>query len=347
MIEPISPITSRSTVDLWEAYAAYEAQASKEAATHPKIDEDAAEEEIVSLWYLSSIKSMQAKDTPSIESTQIQNVECEANIKDESRFQKIRSWLWSWFGGAKDSEISANNLQQEIDPIEKGISTGLSGTPQLLSPDPMNNERLSKAIADINKDLLHRLKDSAEFAEELLQSNSQDMDRLILFHIVSKSLEQKKLKEEAGIQVHEQIFNLQKVNKELHQKHYSILDDINATAKTNKTLHWINIGTTVGIVGSLAVGYATGGVPGVFSFTMPALNILKGGVSSAEGILKYKNDLRTGEMTRINHDVKANRHKINDKVNTTLPYGDEEISHLLKTIRHHLENYSKEARINL
>jgi len=341
------PITSRSTSDLWQAYAAYDAQATKEALIDPKIDEDAAEEEIVSLWYLSSIKSLQNTVTPSIESTPKQDIELETSKNEQSRFQKIRSWLWGWFGGEGGAEISANNLQQEIDLIEKGVFTGLPGIPKLLPPEPMSNERLSKAIADINKDLLHRLKDSAEFAEELLRSNSQDMDRLILFHIVSKSLDQKKLKEEAGIQVHEQIFNLQKVNKDLHQKHYSILDDINATAKTNKTLHWVNIGTTVGIVGTLAVGFATGGMPGIFAFTMPALNVLKGGVSSAEGILKYKNDLRTGEMTMLNHDVKANRHKINDKVNTTLPYGDEEISNLLKTIRHHLENYSKEARINL
>lgn len=337
----MNPITSKSTNDRWEAYTEREAVPVNMPSIDPKVDTEAAEEEVVSLWYLSSIKSLQAM--PSNETGSNQAINVQANQKEQSRFQKIRAWLRSWFGGGKESEMAA---QPEVSPSDKNIPAGLPGSPQLQSPELMSNERLSKAIADLNKDLLYRLKDTAEFAEEMRKSNSRAMDRLILFHIISKSMDQKKLKEEAGLEAHEHIFNLQKMNKELQQKHYRLLDDINATAKTNSILHWVNIGTTVGIVGTMAMGFATGGTGAVFAIALPALNLLKGGLSGAEGILKYKNDRRTGEMTMVNSEMKANRNYINDKISTTLPYADEEISNLLKTVRHHLENYSKETRIN-
>lgn len=335
----IDPVSSRSTSDLWEAYAAREAEL---AQNQSKVDTE-DDEEVVSLWYLSSIQSLQTPAVPPNETNQTQAIDVQSSKSEQSRFQKIRSWLWGWFGGSKEPQ-AANTSQEEVGSIEKSTPAGLSRSPQLQPPEPMSNEHLSKAIADINKELLHRLKDSAEFAEEM--RNSNDMDRLILFHLVSKSLDQKRLKEEAGMEAHEHILNLQKLNKVLHQKYYCLLEDINATAKTNTTLHWINVGATVGIVGTVAAGLVTGGLTGVFAFTLPALNIFKGGMSGAEGVLKYKNDLRTGEVVSLNHDVKANRNTINDKVNSTLPIGDEEISHLLKAIREHLVNYSKEARIN-
>lgn len=342
MIDPITAV--RPLTDPSSAYAVYES--SKMTPNDFQHDTIAAEEEVVSLWYLSSIKSLQATEPPTGAAVQKEAIGVQAVKNEPSRLQKIRSWLSGWFGGNTASEVENNSLPQDIISTVPSITAGLSHSPQLQMPEPMSNERLSKAIADLNKDLLHRLKDTAEFAEELLKSNSNDMDRLILFHIVSKSMEQKKLKEGTGLEAHEHIFNLQRQNKSLHQEHYDLLDDLKATAKTNKRLHWISLGTTAGIVGTMAVGFATGGTGTVFAIAMPALNVLKGGLSATEGILKYKNDLRTGEMTMINHDVKANRGKISDKLNTTLSYGDEEISHLLKTVRHHLENYSKEARLN-
>lgn len=336
----MNPITSKSTNGLRDAYTEHERAPVNMSSTNPEVDTEAAEEEVVSLWYLSSIKSLQA--VPSYESSN-HTINVQASQKESSRFQKIRSWLRSWFGGSKESEIAA---QPETNSADKNTPAGLPGTPQLQSPEYMSNERLSKAIADLNKDLLYRLKDTAEFAEEMRKSNSRAMDRLILFQIISKSMDQKKLREEAGLEAHEHVFYLQKLNKELQQKHYRILDDIHAVSKTNEVLHWVNIGTTVGIVGTMAVGFATGGTGAVFAIALSALNILKGGLSGAEGILKYKNDRRTGEMTMVNSEMKANRSNITDKISTTLPFADEDISNLLKTVRHHLENYSKESRIN-
>lgn len=337
----MNPISSKSTNGLWETYQEREAAPVNMSSIDPKVDTEAAEEEVVSLWYLSSIKSLQA--VPSNKGGGNQAINVQANQKEQSRFQKIRAWLRSWFGGGKESEVAA---QPEVSSADKNTPAGLPGSPQLQSPEFMSNERLSKAIADLNKDLLYRLKDTAEFAEEMRKSNSRAMDHLILFHITSKSMDQKKLKEETGLEAHEHIFYLQKLNKELQQKHYRLLDDIHATSKTNSILHWVNTGTTAGIVGTMAVGFATGGTGAVFAIALSALNVLKGGLSGAEGILKYRNDRRTGEMTMVNSEMKSNRNHINDKINFTLPNADQDISNLLKTVRHHLENYSKEARIN-
>lgn len=332
----IEPISSRSTEDLWAAYAERQKQIADS-----QIGTDDAEEEVVSLWYLSSVKSMQSsveEDNKKIESSSIQS-----NKIEQSRFQRFTTWLWGLFGGSNPKE-STEIADQQTDAVEENISVALPRTPQLQPPELISNERLVKAIADINKDLLHRIKDTAEFSEEM--RNSNDMDRLILFHLVSKSLDQKRLKEEAGLELHEHILNLQKLNKELHKKHYCLLDDINATAKTNQMLHWVSVGSSVGVVGTLVAGYLTGGLTGVFAFTIPALNILKGGATGVEGVMKYKNDLRTGEVTNVNHDIKVNRNNIESEVNGRLPIGDEEISHLLKSIREHLANYNKEVRMN-
>lgn len=338
----IEPISSRPRSNPWDAYPTDNTPIKP---INSKNENDSAEEEIVSLYYLSSIKSLQASAVTSSEPQNSNVAGIESSKGEKTTFQRFTTWLWGLFGAGKSKETAVNAAPEQA-PIFDNTSSSVPSSPRLDPPDPMSNEKLSKAIAELNKELLFRMKDTAEFEEEMLKSNSKKMDRLILFHLVAKSLDQKKLKETASLEAHENVLELQNKNKELHKKFYLILDEINAAAKTNSILHWVNIGTTGGIVGLLAVSFATGGLGLLLGVGLPALNILKGGLSAAEGVLKYKNDLRTGEMTLVSHSVKENRNQITDKVSTTLPFADEDISNLLKTIRHHLENYSKEARFS-
>lgn len=340
----IDPVASKSTEELWAAYNVREAELAKIAAA-AEADTRAAEEEVVSLWYMSSIKSLQDTTAISAEMGQPPAADLSINNKGQSRFQKVQSWLKGLFGWGKEAEKPENHEKNREGSIVNSSSKSLSDPPKLQALE-ISNEKLSKAIAELNKEFLQRIKDTAEFEAEMRKSNSKAMDRLILIHTIFKSQEQKKLKEAAGLEIHEHILKLQEDNKKINRRHYAILDDINAAAKTQKILHWVNIGTTVGIVGTMAIGFATGGAGAVLNIALPTLNIIKGGFSAGEGILKYKNDSRTGELTVLNNEAKSNRNNINDKVNATLPAIDEEISHVLKNIRHHLENHGKEARMN-
>lgn len=336
MIEPIGSRPSNP----WDAYPIDNTPIKP---INSKDETDSAEEQVASFYYLSSIQSLQASAVTSTGSQNSNVAGVESKKTEQTIFQRFSSWLLGIFGAGKTKETTSTDVQPHTDALNN-TSSAVPRSPRLDPPEPISNEKLSKAIAELNKELLYRMKDTAEFEEEMLKSNSKKMDRLILFHIVAKSLDQKKLKETASLEAHENVLELQNRNKELHKKFYLILDEINATAKTNSILHWVNIGTTGGIVGLLAVGFATGGTGALLGIGLPALNIVKGGLSTAEGVLKYKNDLRTGEIIMVNHNVKENRNQITDKVSTTLPFADEDISNLLKTIRHHLENYSKEAR---
>lgn len=340
MIDPIS--SSRPCGLVWEPYRVDTAPVQPK----PKEETESAEEEVVSYYYLSSIQSLQASATQPIDTQTSKAAAVEAKKAAPTTFQRFTSWLRGVFGMEKAKEAEVQPAETSVAESVEQSSSSVPRSPRLQPPESMTNDRLSKSIAELNKELLYRIKDTAEFEAEMLKSNSKKMDRLILFQIVQKSLDQKKLKEIASIDAHEHVLECQDRNKDLHKKYYQILDEINATAKTNSILHWINIGTTGGIVGLLAVSFATGGLGTIVAIALPALNIAKGSLSAAEGVLKYKNDLRTGEMTMVNYEIKENRNQINDKVSTTLPFADEEISNLLKTIRHHLENYSKEARLS-
>lgn len=340
MIEPVSR-SNCDPVALWDAYNVHQPAISP-AKAPSKDDIENADEEVVSFYYLSSIQSLQASDNISSENAAKKTAATDTQPTRPSVLHRFSNWLWGLFGVSSSKE---NVSSTEEGGVPSQSAPGIQ-SPHLQPPGEIGHDRLSKAIAELNKELLYRMKDTAEFEAEMLKSNSKKMDRLILVHIVAKSLDQKNLKEVISLEAHENVLDLQNRNKDLHKKYFRLIDDINATAKTNAVLHWVNVGTTAGIVGLLAVSFATSGAGAVLAIALPALNILKGGLTAAEGVLKYKNDLRSGELVMVNHQEKTNRNKITDEATTTIPFADDDISNLLKTIRHHLENYSKEARLS-
>lgn len=337
MIEPITSRSSYNPVGLWDSYPIQESEITQpRVATNESVDK--SEEEIVSFYYLSTIQSMQAFENSNKESLVVDATTSQIR---PSALKRLTGWIRGLFGVSGAKELTAGSTEVE------GVKDSTASThriPQLQAPEEIGNDRLSKAIAELNRELLYRMKDTAEFETEMLKSNSKKMDRLILVHIVAKSLEQKKLKEVISLEAHENVLELQNRNKDLHKKYFQLLEDINATAKTNRVLHWVNLGATAGIVGSLAVSFATSGAGAVLAIALPALNIVKGGLSTAEGLLKYEIDKYSGDLGFVNYQEKTTRGQISDKVSTTIAFADEDISNLLKTIRHQLENYSKEAR---
>lgn len=295
----------------------------------------AAEPEVISLYYQSSISSLAppaptpAKSEAAVSATQVK----------KPWYSKTKDWLWNLFGINKKSPTDISEDSSIGDPID-------NGAPVLSSPEAREQKRLSQTLAELNRELVYRLKDISEFEEEMRKSNSNKLDKLIFMQLIYSSLHQKNLKEEGSIASQKFILDLHAKNKELQKSYYSLLEDISNRAKTTKILHWTGIGLTAGVVGAIAVTFATGGAAAlVGSAALSMMTLAKGGTTLSEGIVKYKNDLKTGELFIVSQDSKANS-KLTDDELANLQSNDEDIGNLLKTIRHHLDNQSKAERAN-
>jgi hypothetical protein len=301
---------------------------------HPSKDDfKPAEAEIASLYYQSSIQSLKPPIDPLAASKQAVKAAQEQK-KEKSTLQKVTDWFWNLIGWGKKEE-AIENLAAEED-------ASAPNAPILQSPEAIDQQKLSHAIAELNRELVNRLKDLAEFEEEMRRSTSKQLDKLIFKTLIFSSLDQKKIKERLGTLDQEDILKLHQRNKELQKTYYSLADEITSRAKTNKILHWVSIGNSVGIVGLLALSIATAG--SALPVALGLASITKGGLTLANGILKYKNDLATGELFIVSQETKKNSAGINDKINE-LQTTTEEIASLLKTIRHHLDNQSRAERV--
>ena len=100
------------------------------------------------------------------------------------------------------------------------------GAPQLQHPEANDHKRISQAIAKLNRELVNRLKDIAEFEEEMRKSSSSKLDKLIFLHLVNSSIAQKKLKESNSLISHDQIMSLHKKNQELQKTYFDLIDTI-------------------------------------------------------------------------------------------------------------------------
>lgn len=301
--------------------------------------EDSAAAEVVSLYYQSSISSM--ADHAFSPAKQDASEKITASQTQKTWFSRSKDWLWNLFGIAKNQP--AAQLTGDVEdgnPIDNGI-------PRLAAPDDTDQRQMSKTVSDLNRDLSNRLKDISEFEEEMRKSGGNKLDKLIFLQLVYSSLYQKNLKEESSVAAHRHLMDLYNKNKTLQKTYYNLLDDINSRAKTKKILHWTNIGLTAGIVGALAVTFATGGTAAILlgGVGISLLSLGKGATTLTQGVMQYKNDRKTGDMFIISQDTKANTKSINDEM-TKMQSNDEDISSLLKTIRHHLENQSRAERAN-
>lgn len=293
-------------------------------------------EESTSGYYATTLQSL-ATSHQTID-TKPALTEIKSEKEQKSLLGRAKEWLWSLFGfGKKEAETVADELENDPPaPNPESVHT-----PRLERPDTANDKKLSKAIADLNREL----KDISEFEEEMRTASSKKMDKLIFLELVECSQRQRRIKEEGSANHYEDILALQKKNKSLQEQYFDLLDAINSSTKTTNVLHWVNVGTTVGIVASLAATFASAGLLAVVaSVSTPLMALAKGATTLAQGILKYDNDLTTGELFVVGKDSKANTDKINENL-SGLQSSDEEIGGLLKTIRQHLENQRRAGAI--
>jgi len=275
----------------------------------PKQDIEAAQEEVVSLWYVTSLQSMQSMTKAAVvPSSAVSSTEKPA---EKSYFGQIGDWLWgkaeslwSMMTGVFQPSIEAEETSQNE---QTTTPSPLDKSPKLPAPEMDNQKKLIALVADLNRKLANSLKDIQEFEEEMRKSNSNNIDKLIFWQLVNTTKNQKSLREDSAINLQEDLFRRHTGNKELQKAYYDLMDDIKSRKTTDKVLHWISVGASAGIVGSLAIAGFTGGLGGgVLAVALPISYIGKGIVSTTQAILSYKTDLKLGELTVVNHDIQAN-----------------------------------------
>lgn len=306
-------------------------------------NERSAEEEAASLYYVTTLKSLKASADAPATTSSAQAVTANGEKKSEKSFiGRVGDWLWGLLGMKKqqpeETAAADTNNAPAVQPLDRA--------PQLRTPNASDTSKLSKAVAELNRELVTRLKEISEFEEEMRKASSGQLDKMILVQFVSSSMAQKQLKEQSSVGAQEDLLDLHRKNKVLKQANYNLQQEIVDRARKNSILSWVNMGATVGIVGSLAAGFATGGAGTVFAFALPLFSLTKGGTTLATGALKYKNDTETGRLVGINQESKTNSTHMNDRL-SVMHLNDEDIGTLLKTIRHHLDNQSQATRAML
>lgn len=289
----------------------------------------AADAEVASLYYQSSISSL--AESKVVENTATTKVTSSQTQK--TWFSKSKDWLWSLFGIKQDVSVKAEGSEND-DPIDNGV-------PRLNEPGLKDQKRMLRTIAD--QDLVHRLKDIAEFEQEMLTSGSNSLDKLIFLQLIACSLFQKELKEEETFNNQMFILNMHERNKKLRDTKYVLADEIQKLNDSTKILHWTNIGLTGAIVGTMAAAFATGGGSVLMNIGMGMLSLGKGGVTLASGITRKKADHETGELFMVGQEHKHNAREIDDEMGLLVGL-NEEVGELLKTIRKHLDNQSRVER---
>lgn len=328
----IEPVAIKPFAD---AYEAASLQETDETKTEGK-------EERLSVYYITTLASLQKSETLTDQEINQANQETKA-LENQSQTSTLRKWgewvmsfLWSW--SPKSQTQPTNQAPTKVEGIPS-----LGGPPKL-QPEELDRKRLSRSIAELNRDLVHRLKETNEFEEEMRKSGSKNIDKLIFAHLFEMGLKQKKSKEDLSIESQEEILRKHKENKKLQQDFFSIWDDVKERSKKSAFLGWINMGATIGITGLFAVSFATGGTGAIIMLALPLLSIVQGTTKAAEGIIKYQNDKKSGEMFLLKEKSSENSLDINTNLQD-LKTNDQEMAQLLKALRHHLENQSKAERI--
>jgi hypothetical protein len=291
-------------------------------------DLKSASAEVASLYYQSSIAPAVQ---PSIISTAVASqVKVDSTQTQKSWFGKSKDWLWNLFGlNKKQPAVSSVNDSEEDYTIN-------NGPPRLEPP---------KQISRLNSELTHRMKDSAEFEEEMRRSIGNITDGWLFMLLVNSNLYQKNLKEEHSISSHLHVLGKQEKNKLLQETHYKLLNEIKRHIGTAKTLHWTNIGLSVGMIGAIAVAFAVGGPVAVVagSTAVGLLGLTRGGTTLAQGIMQRDADVETGDLHMVKQELKINSKKINDEIEYMQTY-TEDIGELLKSIRRIIDDYNTALR---
>lgn len=331
------PITSRHSPLVWPDPYAHETKALH--AADKKAETTSAEAEIASLYYQSSIQSLNptfAASTAKEAKTVNAAVE-----QPKSLWGQFTDWFSNLIGISKKVEKAPETSQNST--VDSNITIN---RPPQLEPPKEAEQKYAQSMASLNKEIIKRCEEEIEkLQEEFRTASSQKLEVLINWKFVQFALNQRDLKEQSGLQIQHELMETQKENSKLQKNYYSLLQDVQENVKTNKILRWVSIGQTVGYVGLIAVAFATGGASALISVAIPMLGLTKGATTLAQGVLQFKNDKKTGDMFMINQDVKDNTSTIQNDHIPSLQLISDDIGKLFKTLRKQIENQQKASEL--
>lgn len=263
---------------------------------------EGAEAIAASYWYQSSIQPAQ----PALSATTEKNAKSIAAAAEEKKsvFSQIKDWFYNLIGVANAKNETAETEESTAQPApQQDISTSINHPPHLTPPEN-TAAQYAKSVNGLNKELMQRTEDEIERLREIFRTSNFEV--LLQKYYIACAQVQRQIKEQGGIEIQEEVRNRLGANKKLQSTYYSLLEEITERAKTNKNLHWVNLGLTLATVASLALTYATGGAWLIVQLATPLLGIAKAGTTLSEGVLKHKNDKQTGDLTMVTFQLKRN-----------------------------------------
>lgn len=303
----------------------------------PNKDEvENASKVISATYYQSSIQSLAVVQEAPQKSNSV-----ELNSEKKSVFRRAYNWFKGLVGlGSKEETTVAETAKNSS--VEKQASP-TTGVPKLKTPEHDSEKKLAEALRELNDELIKRQKDSAEFEAEMNRIGGSK-DACLFINIIKLHQEQENIKQTSIRLDHDDMMIRHKKNKELHTLYHELRQEIAGKAKVNKVLKWINVGSSVGIVGSVALAFATGGASAIWSFALPLFSLSKGALTIAQGTLKSKTDKDTGELSLVNHETEKNSGRMDIHLETMQLHGDE-IKVLLDEIRRHLDAQAETTKL--
>ena len=335
---------------------------------HDWVKEEKAEEleagkEVTSLWYATTMQSLrEAADIADPKLSEKELAALEGHKEEKSFIGKMQDWLWGnmkslwgtltstvskvkqWFKGVLGIEKKEKTKEKSKETAVSKNQPPISSLPKLDAPEEAQQLKMKQALLDFNREMARRLKEIQEFEEEMRRCNSNKLDKLIFIHFVSTSLKQKEIHEGATLLSNDELLRNMNKNKALQKTYYSLADEIRNITKTSDILHWVNVGAvTVGMAGTLALTFATGGIGTVLLAALPLASLTGGATKLMEGTMRYNAELKSGERFVISQETKENGSKIRDELKT-MQGNEQDISILLKAIRRQLEEQSQAER---
>lgn len=337
-VEPVGPVLDLVSAPVTSSIAASEPLKEKEE----KEKELETSKELASLWYASTLESLKTACEPTDPKlTEKALSTIEDNKEEKSYIRRLQDWLWKGLSWGKKSEVDERALvvrNEEEPPVP------VSHIPKLDAPRIDGGNRVDEAVLEFTRDMLKRLKEISEFEEEMRQSSSNKLDKLIFVHSVKCGLKQMEIKQNSSWISYEELLNCFNKNKALHKEHYSVLDELQSLNQSNSKMSWVNLaGAGIGLAGILVVSFATGGAAGMLGIALPLASFVGGQTKLLGGVAKHQADVKEGELVPINQEIKNNSSQINEELSLSIE-NEEGISTLLKAIRDLLVSQSKEER---
>lgn len=303
MVDPISSLSSSPSYD----YDSYESAPRQVKALYSP-----------DCLFPDTIVSASESTTESISTSVIAE-------KEKKSFLSVMSdWFSSLLGFFKQTPLSSS-----VDVTNESS--------KLTASERISQENLSKAIAEINRDLTQRLEEISKFEEEMRNLDPADLDVKIFNEEIKRLFIQRDLKESGNTNRQESAGVFQRELQNLQKQHYDLRTEIAKHESRDSILKIINYGTTGATLGTLGAALVIGGTGGVLGIVGGVLSLSKAALAAFKAVLKSSNDKKMAELFIVRHEMDHQTTGIKADL-TEMRTFNTELSSLLKAVKETLDS---------